>query len=105
MENFKKLSNKEKKAVITAIVARCRQLGHDYIKNWKSVDPSWPTVDGCSYLRLSTEEQVAVDRGSLEQQVNIAISEAVIRSQSNKAALRAFEWVLFRNFRAPAACT
>ena len=41
---------------------------------WQPVDPSWDTINGAAYLRLSTDQQVSVEKGSLEQQIYIAIS-------------------------------
>ena len=83
-EKFKQLSNQDKKLQIHRIVARCEQLAEDYVKTWTAPNPSWETIEGCAYLRLSTDEQVAVEKGSLEQQVNIAVSEAVLRSNSER---------------------
>lgn len=88
MDNFKKLKSKERKAAIAKIVDHCRSLGEEHIRSWKPVNPEWQTVDGVVYLRLSTDEQVAVEKGSLEQQVNIAIAESIIRSNSDRINYR-----------------
>lgn len=87
-ERSKRLTSVERKKLIQKIVAECRSLADQYVQNWKPVDPNWPTIDGCAYLRLSTEHQVAVEKGSLEQQVNIAVSEAEIRSNQDRVNYR-----------------
>ena len=84
MDNSRKLSQKELKQVVNDIVSKCKKIANDYIVHWQPVNADWPIVNGCAYLRLSTDEQVAVEKGSLEQQVNIAISEATIRSGSDR---------------------
>lgn len=73
-----------RKNQIEEVVKTCRQIAEDYLKNWKPVDKSWEVVEGCAYLRLSTEDQVVVEKGSLEQQVHIAINEAANRSTSDQ---------------------
>lgn len=88
MENYKNLTNSEKKALIQQIIYDCRTIADNYVKNWKPVEKDWPTVEGCSYLRLSDDKQVAVEKGSLEQQIHIAISEAIIRSKSDEVNYR-----------------
>ncbi len=60
------LSKIEKKVLIQKIVSDCKAIAEDYIKDWKPVDPTWPTEEGCAYLRLSTDMQVMVEKGSLE---------------------------------------
>jgi DNA invertase Pin-like site-specific DNA recombinase len=62
-------------------VKECREIANQYLKNWKMTDPKWKTVEGCAYLRLSTDEQVLVEKGSLEQQVYMAIQETESRSK------------------------
>ena len=52
------------------------------------MNTEWPTVDGAAYLRLSDDQQVAVEKGSLEQQINIAVSEALIRSNADRTNYR-----------------
>ena len=76
--NSKEMTTKERKLFVAKIVADCEAIASEHIKNWKPVNAKWPTVDGCAYLRLSDEDQVAIEKGSLEQQINIAISEAII---------------------------
>jgi len=83
-EKFKRLSTQDKKLQIQKIIAHCERLAAGYVRNWDPVNPEWETIEGCAYLRLSTDEQVAVEKGSLEQQVNIAVSEAISRSYSDK---------------------
>ncbi len=72
-----------KRNQIDEVVAACRQIAETYLKNWKPIDKSWEVAEGCAYLRLSTEDQVTVEKGSLEQQVHIAINETANRSASD----------------------
>lgn len=88
MEKFKRMNAKERRIAVQRIVDHCRKLASDYVASWKPIDPAWDTVEGCAYLRLSTEEQVAVDKGSLEQQVYISIAEAQARSQAHRINYR-----------------
>jgi DNA invertase Pin-like site-specific DNA recombinase len=74
----------ERKIRFKAIVAHCHDLAQKYIETWKPLNATWETVEGCAYLRLSTDEQVAVEKGSLEQQVNISIAEALARSSGDQ---------------------
>lgn len=83
-ENYKKPTRVQKEIQLNEIISTCRQLAQDYIKNWKPLNGSWKIIEGCAYLRLSTDEQVLVEKGSLEQQVNIAVSEANLRSQNDE---------------------
>ena len=73
-----------RKIRIAKIIADCRILADKIVREWKPIDPTWKTVKGCAYLRLSTDNQVDVEKGSLEQQINIAVSETIIRSNSSK---------------------
>lgn len=83
MTTTKKISGVERKRQIAQIVEDCRQIALDYIRSWKPQNPQWETVEGCAYLRLSTEDQVLVEKGSLEQQIHIAVQEVQLRSQSD----------------------
>lgn len=83
-----KLSSRGKKECIEKIVSECKEKAKNIVANWEPVNPSWATVNGCAYLRLSTDDQVAVEKGSLEQQINIAVSEALIRSQTDRINYR-----------------
>lgn len=85
---MEKLDRKARKVLVHKIVADCRLLAQQLIANWQPIDPSWEVVDGCAYVRLSDESQVRVEKGSLEQQLNIAASEAVIRSQQDRKNYR-----------------
>ena len=80
----RKISHKEIKKLVLKVVADCKKLADNYVKNWKPVNKKWPTIEGAVYLRLSDDTQVAVERGSLEQQIHIAISEAQYRSEQEK---------------------
>ena len=73
---------------------RCRGLAEDHIRGWQPVDKSWSTIEGAVYLRLSDDTQVAVERGSLEQQIHIAISEAQYRSEQEKMNYRITEFYI-----------
>lgn len=84
MERHKKPSQGEIKLLVHKIVQDCKKIAKDYISDWKPINIAWPTVEGCAYLRLSTDQQVLVEKGSLEQQIYIAISEAVIRSNNDR---------------------
>ncbi len=84
----KKLSSADRRNLVRQIVEQCKQIAQDYVSNWQPQNPSWETVDGCAYLRLSTEDQVTVEKGSLEQQIHIAVAEAQIRSSANSTNYR-----------------
>lgn len=84
----------KRKIDIGKIVAECRRVADAHIRNWKPEDPLLPTIDGAAYLRLSTDEQVSVEKGSLEQQVYLAISEAEIRSRQNKTNYRILDFYI-----------
>ena len=81
--NSKQLSKDERKALIDRVISECELLAKNYVKNWQPINPDWKTVEGCAYLRLSDDDQVLVEKGSLEQQINIAVSEALIRSEAD----------------------
>ncbi|MGZ3781537.1 MAG: recombinase family protein [Pseudobdellovibrionaceae bacterium] len=83
-----KLSGSERKKQVTQIVEECRQIALDYIKKWTPQNPQWETIEGCAYLRLSTEDQVRVEKGSLEQQIHIAVHEVQVRSQADATNYR-----------------
>ena len=86
--SYDAMSGKDKRLAVERIVIACRDLAKDCVRSWKPVDSAWETIDGAAYLRLSDDQQVAVEKGSLEQQINIAVSEAVIRSNSDRANYR-----------------
>ena len=90
----KKLNHKEMKALVLKVVADCRGLAEEHIKNWQPVDRSRQTIEGAVYLRLSDDTQVAVERGSLEQQIHIAISEAQHRSEQERMNYRITEFYI-----------
>ena len=90
----KKLNPKEMKALVLKVVADCRGLADEHIKNWQPFNENWPTIEGAVYLRLSDNTQVAVERGSLEQQIHIAISEAVYRSEQERMNYRITEFYI-----------
>ena len=90
----KKLNHKEMKALVLKVVADCRGLAEDHIRNWQPFNNEWQTIEGAVYLRLSDDTQVAVERGSLEQQIHIAISEAQYRSEQEKVNYRITEFYI-----------
>ena len=90
----KKMSHKEIKALVLKVVADCRGLAAEHIKNWQPLNKEWTTIEGAVYLRLSDDTQVAVERGSLEQQIHIAISEAQYRSEQERMNYRITEFYI-----------
>ncbi len=90
----KKLNYKEMKALVLKVVADCRDLAAEHIRGWQPVNEAWPTIEGAVYLRLSDDTQVAVERGSLEQQIHIAISEAKYRSEQERMNYRITEFYI-----------
>ena len=60
--NRRRISHKEIKRLVLKIVADCKELADNYVKNWKPVNKKWPTIEGAVYLRLSDDTQVAVER-------------------------------------------
>ena len=90
----KKMSHKEMKALVLKVVADCRALADEHIRNWQPVNKEWQTLEGAVYLRLSDDTQVAVERGSLEQQIHISISEAQCRSEQEKLNYRITEFYI-----------
>ena len=79
-----KMTRDEFKRLVARIVEDCKTLAQQYIETWQPVDPTCSTINGAAYLRLSTDQQVSVEKGSLEQQIYIAISEAITRSNAHK---------------------
>lgn len=84
----RKLTAKEKKSLIAEIVQGCRQLADGLVSGWKPINREWPVVTGCAYLRLSHDDQVLVEKGSLEQQIHILWEEALVRSHQDKINYR-----------------
>jgi DNA invertase Pin-like site-specific DNA recombinase len=76
-----KLNSKEMSQLVLKVVDDCKNIANIYVKEWKPVNSKWETIEGAVYLRLSDRSQVAVERGSLEQQIHIAIVEAKSRSE------------------------
>ena len=90
----KKINHKDMKRLVSKVVADCKKLADEYVNNWKPVNKDWTTIEGAVYLRLSDNSQVAVERGSLEQQIHIAISEAQYRSEQEKMNYRITEFYI-----------
>jgi DNA invertase Pin-like site-specific DNA recombinase len=88
MEASKYIPAADRKAVIDRVIATCRNLADRYVAEWKPLNYEWETAVGCAYLRLSDDNQVVVDKGSMEQQVNIVVSEVVSRSNTDKINYR-----------------
>ncbi len=88
MKSYKPMNAKAQKIQVERIIEDCRVIAQEHIKNWRPTDPKWDVVEGCAYLRLSTDHQVAVEKGSLEQQIYIAINEAENRSNADKINYR-----------------
>lgn len=74
----------KKRLDVDKAVQECRTIADHYLKNWKPSNPEWKNIEGCAYLRLSTDDQVLVEKGSLEQQVYMAIQEAELRSRQKR---------------------
>ena len=90
----KRINHKEMKKLVMKVVADCRGLADEHIRSWQPFNKDWPTLEGAVYLRLSDDTQVAVERGSLEQQIHIAISEAVYRSEQERMNYRITEFYI-----------
>ena len=84
----------KRKIDINKIVTECRRVAEEHIRKWKPENPDLPTINGAAYLRLSTDEQVAVEKGSLEQQVYLAIAECETRSKQNKVNYRIIDFYI-----------
>lgn len=83
-----KLTRTEKKLLLRQALDVCHARAAELKKSWKPIDKSWPTKDGAAYIRLSTEDQVLVKNGSLEQQINLAFEEVEKRSKKDKVNYR-----------------
>ena len=90
----KKISKTDVKTIVKKIVHDCEVLAQSYIDNWEAIIPESQTIEGCAYLRLSDDSQVIVEKGSLEQQVNIAINEALIRSHKDQVNYKITEFYI-----------
>lgn len=88
MRKSSRVTRAEFQETVSKVVDDCELIAQNYIKNWEPMNKEWDTIEGAAYLRLSTDDQVAVEKGSLEQQVYIAISEAEIRSKAQKTNYR-----------------
>lgn len=86
--NSNKLTAAERRLLIQKIVQDCKDIASAHIRLWKPINPAWPTIEGVAYLRLSTDQQVMVEKGSLEQQIHIAINEAENRSVQDQINYR-----------------
>ena len=78
----------QRKLDVDRLVLECRRIANEHIRNWTPVNKDWKTIEGCAYLRLSTDDQVLVEKGSLETQVYLAIAEAENRSKQNRKNYR-----------------
>ena len=88
MRSASRLTRAEQHLQADRTIQDLKKLGEALIAQWKPADPSWPTEEGAVYIRVSTLEQLLVDQGSVEQQVYIAVSEAVSRSQQDRINYR-----------------
>lgn len=84
MTQKKKLTRAEEKLLISKMVQVCQDRANELMKKWKPLNKSWPTKKGGAYIRLSTEHQVLVEGGSLEQQINQAFDEMIARSKEDQ---------------------
>ena len=94
MATTNRISGVERKKQLAQIVDDCRHIAQEYIRSWKPQNSQWETVEGCAYLRLSTEDQVLVEKGSLEQQIHIAVQEVQLRSQSDLTNYRIIKFFI-----------
>ena len=78
---LKRMPRRELRALVERVVADCKKIVEDYLAKWEPLNSAWKTVEGAAYLRLSTDEQVVVEKGSLEQQIYMAITESIDRSK------------------------
>jgi hypothetical protein len=51
-----KLSGRERREQIDRIVADCRQKARKIVESWQLTNPDLKVVEGCAYLRLSTDD-------------------------------------------------
>ena|GEM_PF-1804814 len=72
---LKSLTRQEEKLLLAAALKKCTALSHKCVYDWVPTNKNWPTVEGCCYIRLSTDTQCLVDDGSLVQQIHIAVEE------------------------------
>lgn len=94
MEITTRKKRSDVKKLVDKIVADCEKLAFNYVKTWKPVNKNWDILEGCAYLRLSDDSQVIVEKGSLEQQINIAVSEAEQRSTRDKVNYKITEFYI-----------
>lgn len=84
----------KKTALYEQILEDCRAIAREYINNWQPIDPLKPIIDGAAYIRLSTNEQLNVAKGSLEQQVNITYEEMQTKSVRDQVNYRIREFFI-----------
>ena len=90
----RKMKHKEMKKLMLKVVSDCRILAQNHIKNWRPLNKNWDTINGAVYLRLSDDSQVAVERGSLEQQIHISVAEASYRSEQERINYKITEFYI-----------
>ena len=73
-------SSLEKKNLFDKMVIECVEESNRYLQSWVPVNKAWDTIEGVVYIRVSSFKQVLKDKGSLIQQVHIAVQEAITRS-------------------------
>lgn len=71
----KPLTRKEERLLLDVALKKCTALSRKYIAEWQPINKNWRVVEGCAYIRLSTETQCLVDDGSLFQQIHIVVEE------------------------------
>lgn len=86
-----KLTRADEKLLILQMIELCQSRAAQLMAAWKVVDKTWPTKNGSAYIRLSTEDQVLVAGGSLEQQINLAFEDVARRSQDEQINYRIVE--------------
>ena len=89
-----KLKGKELKKRLKEAVEECERLAEKSLKNYKPVNPSWETYEGAAYIRVSDDKQVAVEHGSLHQQINIANVSATRLSHKHQCNFKIVQYYI-----------
>lgn len=84
----------EKRAKINRVLEECRAIAVHKMASWKPVDPTWEVVLCAVYIRLSTDQQVLVEKGSIEQQIHIEFQDAASRSYQNRKNYKIVEFFI-----------
>ncbi len=99
-----KYSVTEKNEIFAKAVADCEELAKEYIQEWKPINKSWEIIDGVAYVRVSDFKQVIKDKGSMLQQVNIAVQEANTRSHREGINFRIIRFEIEPGYSGTTSC-